>query len=129
MIDNPAAPDADSDDPVKTPDQVAEEQAAAAHDANVAAAQEREEDPDGDPDALDPGDLNEAPSDVDPPEAQQINPDADDDLSEVAADETDNGIEDFSEAEDTEADPDPEAEPEREADPDGVDDGSLDGNA
>lgn len=79
------------------------------HQAAVAAAQERDHDPDGDPDALDPGDLNEAPSDVDPPEADQLNHDHDDQLADVD-DGQDDGVEDYSTVTDPEQDGDPEPE-------------------
>lgn len=62
-----------------------------------------------DPEALDPGDLNEEPSDQDPPEADQLNQDHDTDLDSVEEGE-DDGTEDYSEAEDDEDDEDPPVE-------------------
>lgn len=72
MTDNPAAPLEEELEP-SDPDA----------DAMYDEAQNREEDPEGDPAAEDPGDTTEPPSDTDPPEEQQINPDAGDDFSDL----------------------------------------------
>lgn len=72
-LDNPAVPD----------DELDEEGADVEHEA----AANRGEDPEGDPDAPDPGDLNEPPADEDPEPA--LNDDAGDDLADIPEGEDD----------------------------------------
>lgn len=82
MVDNPAsAAEENKPEPEETEQEFVLEENVEDVEAVYAAAQERDEDPNGDPSAQDLG-AAEPPSDVDP--EPQKNADADDDLGDVA---------------------------------------------